>query len=132
MTRQRRAKTGGEIGANGEEYKGGQFIANTDKPKSKPVKKSGKQCIELYKWEVPAEGMWSVWDRILHAFGGWEDYSTKKKIIVHPQYENTPSGKMVELWNKGQRWLSVEEMLNMGVFMPPAYLTEEQKSRNGK
>ncbi len=35
---QRRAKVGGEIGANGEFYEGGKFIATKDNPKSAPVK----------------------------------------------------------------------------------------------
>ena len=39
MTAQRRAASGGEIGKNGEAYKGGQFIANTDHPKGQPKAK---------------------------------------------------------------------------------------------
>jgi len=35
-TGQRRAKAGGEFGPNREWYRGGQYIANTDTPKSPP------------------------------------------------------------------------------------------------
>lgn len=33
VKKQRRAKTGGEVGANGDFYRGGEFIANTPLPK---------------------------------------------------------------------------------------------------
>ena len=132
MTTKRQAKKGGEVGANGEWYQGGQFIAQADMPKTKPVKKSGKQQVAPYKWEIPADGMWSIWDRIGNAFGGWANWDKKDTIIIYPPFVNTPSAKMVELWNQGERWLSIDTMLDMGVFMPPMYLTEEQKPRNGK
>lgn len=57
----KRAKTGGEIGPNGESYKGGAFIATTDKPKGSPQKKekpTGKEQIRPYVWALPpADGM---------------------------------------------------------------------------
>ncbi len=37
MDEQRRAAAGGEVGANGEWYRGGAFIATTDHPKSAPL-----------------------------------------------------------------------------------------------
>lgn len=37
-TDQKRAATGGEMGANGEWYEGGKFIATKDNPKSAPVR----------------------------------------------------------------------------------------------
>ena len=49
-----KAKAGGEIGANGEFYKGGQFVAdnpNTAKG-SNPKKSQHKIQIEPYKWVV--------------------------------------------------------------------------------
>lgn len=61
---QPRAKPGGEIGANGEWYEGGKFIATTDHAKSagKGRKATGRQEIEPYKWDVPPEpGMRSIW-----------------------------------------------------------------------
>lgn len=48
-----KAKTGGEIGANGEFYKGGQFVAdseNTIKGSNNSVKSSHRIQIEPYKW----------------------------------------------------------------------------------
>lgn len=54
-----RAKVGGEVGANGEWYAGGQFIATTDKPKTgRRQSKSGRKVeVEPYVWQVAPEGM---------------------------------------------------------------------------
>ena len=61
------AKKGGEIGLNGEFYKGGQFLPsseNTIKGEHK-VLVTGKREIMPYTWEVqPAHDMLSIFDRI--------------------------------------------------------------------
>jgi hypothetical protein len=53
-TTQARAKKGGEIGANGEFYEGGKFIAKTEKPKSQAEirKATRRQNTSPYVWEV--------------------------------------------------------------------------------
>ena len=50
---QRRAKTGGESGANGEWYEGGKFIATTDHAKGKPAKQAKTRKMEVapYNWQ---------------------------------------------------------------------------------
>lgn len=40
-----RAKVGGEIGANGESYRGGQFIAQTNKPKGEPQRRQARRAL---------------------------------------------------------------------------------------
>lgn len=60
---QRRANVGGEIGANGEFYEGGKFIATTDHDKRRGSghKATGRQEIEPYVWDTPPEpGMRSL------------------------------------------------------------------------
>lgn len=50
---QKRARKGGEYGANGEWYEGGKFIATSERTKKrKPVKSSRKQEIDSFKWET--------------------------------------------------------------------------------
>ena len=57
MTTQRRAKAGGEEGANGDWYEGGKFIATTDHEKraAKRVKGTGRVEVEPFRWEQPPE-----------------------------------------------------------------------------
>lgn len=61
----KRAKKGGETGANGEWYEGGRFIATTDhakKPGSNQTKTTGKRQIEQGVWEVaPMKGMRAIY-----------------------------------------------------------------------
>lgn len=62
---QQRAKAGGEIGANGEFYEGGKFIATTDHAKRKAAAKraTGRQQVAPGNWEVPPTGMRSLYAR---------------------------------------------------------------------
>lgn len=79
-----KAKAGGEIGANGEYYKGGQFVADSpDRVKgAAPVRTSHKIEIEPYNWVVAAIDEFPVMalakagacSRFKKA-NGWKDYS---------------------------------------------------------
>jgi len=64
----KRAKKGGELGANGEWYEGGKFIATTDHAKklgSNNKKATGKQQVEQGVWEIaPMEGMRAVYPQL--------------------------------------------------------------------
>lgn len=65
----RQAKAGGEIGKNGEFYKGGQFLPSSELTikGSQKHTKTGKQCIAPYAWEVAPElGMEAIYARIEH------------------------------------------------------------------
>jgi len=51
---QRRAQKGGEVGANGEWYPGGKWIATTTRAKSyRPIRPTGRQLIEPGVWAEP-------------------------------------------------------------------------------
>lgn len=63
-----RAKAGGELGANGEWYEGGKFIATTDHAKklgSQKKKATGKQQVEQGIWELaPMEGLRAIYPQL--------------------------------------------------------------------
>ena len=56
------AKAGGEVGANGEFYKGGQFVAdNPETAKCIPITKSFHQIqTEPYTWTIVAKNVFPV------------------------------------------------------------------------
>jgi len=66
-----RAKKGGEIGLNGELYKGGQFLPSSEttvKGLIRIPKGSGKKEIAPYVYDyAPADDMLSIYDRINHS-----------------------------------------------------------------
>lgn len=114
MQKQKRAKVGGEAGPNGEFYKGGAFIATTQKPKAKPHKKAQfKQQYEPYKWDVNPEGKRAIFPlvgtviRFDHATGKMEPFqpafdAAKDGIPFGFSIETTR--KLCDLYNSGERW----------------------------
>lgn len=120
---QSRAKPGGEIGANGEWYEGGKFIATTDHAKSvgKGHKATGRQEIEPYKWDVPPEpGMRSIWQAM--SPGVFTGKSLDGRMGLNPHIsehtwlyfnDNDPAlvekakaryQALVDRFNAGERW----------------------------
>ena len=62
-----RAPKGGALGANGEWYEGGKFIATTDHPKGQKQRKSSKIRkveIEPYVYEVAPDGYKSIYQKM--------------------------------------------------------------------
>lgn len=59
---QRRAKPGGEYGANGEWYEGGKFIATRDNPKSAPQERKPASSAASDEWarRVAAVAAWAA------------------------------------------------------------------------
>ena len=117
---QRRAKPGGEFGANGEWYEGGKWIANTDDAKKhKPTyKKTGKQEIGPYKWEVLPEGKIALWPTL----AGIEIYDrASDKFTFNPNlssYLATPEAianrkNKIELYNAGHRSFAAAPLVNI-------------------
>lgn len=111
MTDKTRAKKGGEIGANGEFYKGGTFIAKTDRPKGQPVrhKKTGKQEIEPFVWVLPPfEGARSIFRRIAgrHPFNRAAlTFGFNEEFIEHLGPEDGAKERhLINLFNSGERW----------------------------
>lgn len=120
----KRAKVGGEFGANGEWYKGGAFIATTDRPKGTPlkkIKKTGKRQYEMGKWDVPPETADNIIATPLWAqMSGIEIYNKETNTFT---LNDDLSGdyakgdtlkwrkKLISAWNKGARWslVAIEE-----------------------
>lgn len=111
-TTQARAKKGGEIGANGEFYEGGKFIAKTEKPKSQAEirKATRRQNVYPYVWEV-APNIELV--AIFPSLNGIEYYShTTKTFEFNPELKGTfATAEAIEnrknkiaAFNSGKKW----------------------------
>ena len=108
---QRRAKTGGELGANGEWYEGGKWIANTERAKRPgSTKATGRQEIAPRQWEMaPEDGLRSIFA----AFNGtWELNSSgqmacrKLPVSYWGQEYLDRSQSMADRFNSGERWFN--------------------------
>ena len=67
-----RAIKGGQVGANGEFYKGGRFlntIAENPKVEGSKPKTARKVEIEPYKWVVPEDGRQAIYPGFAGVFG---------------------------------------------------------------
>jgi len=109
MTNQRRAKAGGEIGANGEHYKGGAFIANTDAPKGKTRKhtKTGKREVAPYTWEMqPTADHRAIFSMIAGAEGMYHHDTGKMSVYLDDTKKNVR--EIIETFNNGQKWCKFE------------------------
>lgn len=111
----KRAKVGGEFGANGEWYEGGRFI-NTI-PENQKVKgshraKIAKQEIEPFKWVVPQEGQNSIYRKFAGVFGNVVDgvavLRTDDRLDQTCKYmgvSREQASDLINRWNAGERWL---------------------------
>jgi hypothetical protein len=110
-----RAKRGGEVGPNGEFYKGGAFIATTPdypKGKAKPKGKIRKQEIAPYKWEyAPTPTAESIM-RCIEPFVNWTDWrqTGQLTILTHDWGEagkinRDELERLVKMFNDGERWI---------------------------
>ena len=107
---QQRAQVGGEIGKNGEEYKGGQFIATTEKPKTQPRQRGmGKVEVAPYTYETAPDGMRSIYRKVSE-ISKWKVWQTELEFSATPQQlayagltEEIAEG-LIEKWNNGERW----------------------------
>lgn len=114
-----KAKAGGEVGKNGEHYKGGQFLPSTTNPKeshSGAKGGGGKHEVAPYAWEhAPSPEHRTVWGRI-KTFVDHAHLKATGIARVHPMFNadhpavKTMSHGMddindkVERFNKGERW----------------------------
>lgn len=125
MSTQRRAKSGGETGANGEWYDGGKFIAMRDNPKraGRSAKATRKVEVEPWKWELPPEeGMRPIYGRMgAGVFTGkledgrwgliarevtWRYYFKTDRAIEQAKDEYQA---YADRFNKGERWTTAAE-----------------------
>ena len=118
---QKRAVKGGEVGANGEWYEGGKFIATTERAKTEGTKPkgSGKQEIAPYVWEIAPEGMKSLYRMIgMGIYGAWD--RAEGKVVINPCAETlmTQNGitretvqNLIDRYNAGQRWIETSAQM---------------------
>lgn len=110
MKTQKRAKVGGEVGANGEFYEGGRFLntvpENQKKEGSKP-RKARKVQIAPYVWVMAEEGR----RPIFAAFSGFEKALIENNLsLIAPQtvaYYGLDMDRLAELakrYHAGERW----------------------------
>ena len=110
---QKRAKAGGELGANGEWYEGGKFIntiPENDKHHGSDNKKAtGKQEVAPYKWEVaPAENARSIFK----LFGGRYMDRNNKAFVPFCNSQGADVDKVqaiIDRYVAGEKWITVEE-----------------------
>lgn len=113
-----RAKKGGEIGANGEFYEGGKFIATTDRSKGeakRKVKKTGRREIAPYVWEMqPTPESYPIFSLV-----GCElkcvkfDYDSKVCVLaINDHFAQHSRIEWLETqlarFNAGERWYTTE------------------------
>ena len=113
------AKKGGEIGANGEFYKGGQFVADSELTvKSLKKKKvfSGKRKIQIEpcKWVEAKADEIAIADRIHVAiWRNWESglipCSDAKEICERCHWSFEIQMELIRRFNSGERIISKEE-----------------------
>lgn len=120
-----RAKAGGQIGVNGYNYKGGQFLPSTEAPPgliSKTHKNTNlkKAQIAPYKWEqTPEYGMRSIYELISSNIIIKDGLATVHPIIKEgrsytwgighngiPNTKNVNLGQLLDLYNSGEKWIS--------------------------
>jgi hypothetical protein len=119
MTTTKRAAKGGEFGANGEWYEGGKFIntvAANRKKEGSSSRRTGKQEIAPYVWEVPpADGPQNsiyrqfagTWGRIengvaIFAYGA--DVERLACVLKYCGRTREEAQVILDQWNAGQRW----------------------------
>lgn len=118
MTKQIRAKKGGEYGANGEFYQGGEFLpssAFTVKGEFSSNRKAQqwkprKMEIAPYKWELqPEENSISIYATIAGVFGkvinGKFEINTNEQTLSYFQKTIEEIEELAARWNNGERWM---------------------------
>lgn len=113
MPTKKQAKKGGELGANGEWYKGGSFI-NTipENPKNhqKTLKSSHKQEIEPYVWEVNSNvELNSLYRQLAGIFAKLKDgkmiFCANDQVLKYYNKTQEEIDNMIEKYNNGIRWV---------------------------
>ena len=109
----KRAKQGGELGANGEHYKGGQFINTVEEnPKKQGSNKRGTGKVEIapYIWaEKPSPEARSIFRTIAGTYGR-TNREGQMVLNINPvtlKYYGDDEATIIELadrYNAGERW----------------------------
>lgn len=112
MTTTKRARKGGEIGANGEFYEGGKFI-NTVPENAKrhgaTARRDQKAEIEPYIWAVVPEGKRSLYRNFAGVFGkvinGIAVVNCSEQTLAYFKTSRQEAEAMAAAYNAGERWL---------------------------
>lgn len=119
---QRRAKKGGEVGANGEFYEGGKFIntvpQNAKRYGSAPKGPAKKEPVAPYLWEERPEGKRSIYYAIVGIHGYYQNGllmvdENKEKLQNTLNYMGRTKEQVeawVERYNNGERWIDQKEL----------------------
>lgn len=108
---QRRAKIGGETGANGEFYEGGKFIANTDRAKGHKVagRATGRQLIAPGVFEVaPSDDLVAIFPQLTVGFFAFNAATlqfgevTNEAALAYYGAERLTA--LRDRFNAGERW----------------------------
>jgi len=115
------ATKGGETGLNGEFYKGGQFLPNSEETikgaqNSKNEPKSRKQEIAPYCWQASEKA--AIWPKIspVVKFVGKTSYSKETGKTGQVELVISVNGywteeaidsfqSLIEMWNNGEMWI---------------------------
>ncbi len=112
---QKRAMVGGEIGMNGESYKGGEFLPNTQLASQhkdrKVAAKTRKQEFEPYRWDfAPSAGVKSIFVQLSGNYGKYNRSNNTFEVFA-PYVSNLPADQqaratdLVSRYNAGERWV---------------------------
>lgn len=108
----KRAKAGGEVGANGEWYEGGKFINTVpENPKREGGRPSKPRKVEIepFVWVVVAEWRQTIYTRLSGVYGKVID--GRMVLSVNPQtldyFGDTMAEveRLAERYNAGERWV---------------------------
>ena len=113
-----KAKKGGEIGANGEFYKGGQFVADNPNTAKGMAEKKGQRKIQIepYKWvlagalELPIMGQCKVGAvAVFKRKGGYTDYAeielveNAEELCERNKWNLEEIKEFIKRYNNGER-----------------------------
>lgn len=109
-----RAKSGGEIGTNGEFYAGGTFLPSTELPKlTKKTRKPAaprRQQVARYEWaETPNADARAIFSLIVGAQaqernGVMSWFEPARATMAHEVHGHSVDS-LIERWNNGERWV---------------------------
>ena len=111
-----RAQAGGEIGINGEYYKGGQFLPSSPMTIKGEVKNTNgqgtrKEEIAPYVWEIaPAYNLRSIYTWIAGTVASWKVWQVELELsnldaLNYVGLTEEEANELVEKWNAGYRWI---------------------------
>ena len=106
----KQARFNGEIGANGKSYQKGQFIAEqevsaTSASNHQKGKRSGKQEISPYVWEVPEDPeMKSIYSFIQGVYGDLSSGIINEQAISFYDEDVKKIESLMKRYQAGERW----------------------------